>query len=95
MPAELVPRVRQLVELFTDSVLASSGLIKPPGADIGPLACEPRNAEEGARLLADLEEAAAEVDAGNFVDHAEVVAQLRARFAGRVSPELMRELEAL
>jgi hypothetical protein len=47
-----------------------------------------------AALLRDLQAALADADAGNLVDHAEVIGRMQARFAGRVPPELMSQLAA-
>jgi predicted transcriptional regulator len=49
-------------------------------------------AEFGRQLLDDLQQAIAEADAGDLVDHEEVMAELRGYFRGRVSPEIMRQL---
>jgi hypothetical protein len=43
-------------------------------------------------LLRDLQAALAEVEAGEVVDHEDVMAELRGVFRGRVSAEAMRQL---
>ena len=44
-------------------------------------------------LLLDLQQATAEADAGDLVDHAEVLGDLRHHFAGRVPEEVLRQLD--
>ena len=46
-------------------------------------------------LLRDLQEGLADIEAGNVVDHAEVIREMRERFGGRVSPVLQARLDAL
>jgi hypothetical protein len=57
---------------------------------------EALSAESGAAaLLRDLQAAIADADAGNLVDHQVVMDRVRARLSGRVSADLMAQLEAL
>jgi plasmid stabilization system protein ParE/PHD/YefM family antitoxin component YafN of YafNO toxin-antitoxin module len=44
-------------------------------------------------LRSDLQQAIAGADAGSLVDHDAVVQELRARYANRVSPSLLQELD--
>jgi hypothetical protein len=57
---------------------------------------EALSAESGAAaLLRDLQAAITDADAGNLVDHKVVMDRVRARLSGRVSADLMAQLEAL
>ena len=56
---------------------------------------EALKAEAAAReLLHDLQTASAQADTGDVIEHDEVLRQVRARFAGRVSPEVQAQLES-
>jgi prevent-host-death family protein len=86
--------VREVVQTGRPKVVTEGGVGVAVILDVATFEALSRETS-AAELLRDLQAALADADAGNLVDHEEVMRRARAHFEGRVSPELMRQLEAL
>jgi prevent-host-death family protein len=85
--------VEAVVESGRPKLVTKEGVGVAVIVDVGTF--EALKGEAAAReLLHDLRATSAQADAGDVIEHDEVVRQLRARFAGRVPPEVQARLEA-
>jgi prevent-host-death family protein len=83
--------VRAVVETGLPKVITEQGVGVAVIVDAATYEALRRETAER-ELRRDLELAIAEADAGNLIDDADVVEELRQRFAGRVSPDILQQL---
>src|SRR6266542_5342379 len=83
--------VRDVVRLSRPAVITDDGV--PVAAIVDAATYEMLRQDKAADdLAADLERALEAADAGDLLEHDEVMNMVRERFRGRVSPEIQREL---
>jgi PHD/YefM family antitoxin component YafN of YafNO toxin-antitoxin module len=84
--------VRDVIRLGQPAVITDDGV--DVAVIVDAASYEALRREQAVReLKRDLELAIAAADAGDLVDHEVVVREIRERFAGRVPPELLAELD--
>jgi PHD/YefM family antitoxin component YafN of YafNO toxin-antitoxin module len=84
--------VRDVIRLGRPAIITDDGV--DVAVIVDAASYEALRREQAAReLKRDLELAMAAADAGDLVDHEVVVREIRERFAGRVPPELLAELD--